>query len=210
MGSGNTSEILLRVTRRLRLPTLIDSWSVSSTPPSAQNRNTPTITLSVVRIVRRLLRPRFTSTSRKTLTTSPRSVGQHALVEMQDGLRALGRVRIVRDHDDRLLVLLVQALEQLQDLLARFAIEVAGRFVRQQQRRIAHERARDGDALLLAARELTREVPEPVAEADELQRRRRALLALGAAHLDEQQRQLDVLQRGEHGNQVVELEDETD
>ena len=55
--------------------------------------------------------------------------------------------------------------------------------VREQHLRIAHERARDRDALLLAARQLARVVAEPVAETDEFERERRALAALGAAHL---------------------------
>src|SRR5262249_21935910 len=66
------------------------------------------------------------------------------------------------------------------------------------------------DALLLPARELARVVPEPIAEAHQLERRLRPLPTLTAAHAVEQERQLDVLERREHRNEVVELENEAD
>ncbi len=47
----------------------------------------------------------------------------------------------------------VHLLEQLHQPLRLAVIEVAGRFVRQQQRRAGNHGARDGDALLLAARQ---------------------------------------------------------
>ena len=70
--------------------------------------------------------------------------------------RALGRVRIVRHHDDRLLEFLVQPLQQRQHLGRRFRVEVAGRLVGEQQRRVGDDGARDRDALLLSARQLPR------------------------------------------------------
>ena len=68
---------------------------------------------------------------------------------MQRPARAVGGARIVRDHHDRLAVVPVERLQQGQDLVARFAIEVAGRLVAQQQRRVGDNRAGDADALLL-------------------------------------------------------------
>ena len=49
-----------------------------------------------------------------------------------------------------------------------------------------------------------------VGEPDQLERDRDALAALGTRQRSELQRQLDVLERREHRNQVVELEDEAD
>ena len=63
-------------------------------------------------------------------------------------------MRVVRHHDDRLAVLAVQRLQQVEDFVARLAIEIAGRLVAQQQRRVRHDRAGDADALFLAARQL--------------------------------------------------------
>ena len=70
------------------------------------------------------------------------------------------------------------------------------------------ERPRHGDALLLAAGELGRLVPEPVAEADggdELVDPGLVALAPGDG-----QRQDDVLGRGQRRQQVERLEDEAD
>ena len=61
----------------------------------------------------------------------------------------------------------MELLEDLQDRLAGGGVEVAGRFVGHQDRRPADERARDGGALLLAARQLARPVVQAVLEADE-------------------------------------------
>ena len=85
-------------------------------------------------------------------------------------MRALGGVRVVRHHDDGLLELPVEPLEQVEDLVGRLAVEVAGGLVGEQQRRVGDDRARDRDALLLAARELARVVVEAVAEPDDLER----------------------------------------
>ena len=126
-------------------------------------------------------------------------------------LARVGRVRVVRDHDDGLAVLAVERLQQVEDLVARLAIEVAGRLVAEQQRRIGDDRARDADALLLAARELPRVVlardrPRPTTVSAIATRLRRSAFA----ELRQQQRQLDVALGGQHRQQVVELEDEAD
>ena len=65
---------------------------------------------------------------------------------------------------------LVERLQQVEDLVAGLAIEVARRLVAEQQRRIGDDGARDADALLLAAGELPRIVLRAVGEADDLQR----------------------------------------
>ena len=69
-----------------------------------------------------------------------------------------------------------------------------------------HERARDRDALLLAAGELRRAVRAAVAEADDLDQLLEPL-AVGLAARD-RQRQHDVLLGRQHRQQVEELEDE--
>ena len=70
---------------------------------------------------------------------------------MERALGAIGRVRIVRDHDDRFLVFPVQPLQQGQYFARQFRVEVAGRLVGQQQRWIGDDGARDRDALFLSA-----------------------------------------------------------
>ena len=72
-------------------------------------------------------------------------------------VRERGDVGFVRDQDDGVAGL-VQAGEQRHDLGAGLRVEVAGRLVGEQDRRVVHERARDGHALALAARQLVRPV----------------------------------------------------
>ena len=126
-------------------------------------------------------------------------------------MRLLGGLRIVRHHHDRLAELVVQPLEQAEDLLAGRAVEVAGRLVGDDQRRVGNERAGDRHPLLLAARQLVRTV---IARGRRVRPARAPVStrspALAARQRGEQQRQLDVVERRQHRHQVVELEDEAD
>ncbi len=105
-----------------------------------------------------------------------------------------GDVRLVGDEHDRDALRAVELLEHLQDLDGGAAVEVAGRLVGEDQRRPVHQRARDGDALLLAARQLVRQVMLPVGEPDRLQRGAGAATLLRQRQVAVEQRQLDVLQ----------------
>ena len=107
----------------------------------------------------------------------PPPVDEHALLEVQRPLRARRGVRVVRHHHDRLAVLAVERLQQIEDLVAGLAIEVAGRLVAEQQRRVGDDGAGDADALLLAARELARIVVHALGEADDRQRHLRRACA---------------------------------
>ena len=73
--------------------------------------------------------------------------------------------RVVGDHHDRLPEVAHRVAQELEDLAARLRVEVAGRLVGEDDGRARDERARDRDALLLAARELGRAVVQPVARA---------------------------------------------
>src|SRR5829696_7619360 len=84
---------------------------------------------------------------------------QRALVEVNHATRALGCVWIVRDHDDRLAVVVVQRLEQAEDVVTRLPVEVACWLVAKQQRGIGDYRPRDADALFLAAGQFARSMP---------------------------------------------------
>ena len=101
-------------------------------------------------------------------------------------------------------------LEQVHDLARHQRVEVAGGLVRQHQLRVAGERARDGHALLLAARELRRDVLHARGQADDLQRVGDALVALRGLHAAVAQRHVDVVVDVEVGHQVEALEDEAD
>ena len=87
---------------------------------------------------------------------------------------------IVRDHDDRLLKLAIEQLEQLEDLAGGGAVEVAGRLVGHEQVGIGDDGPGDRHALLLAAGKLARIMVLALLQADDPQRRHHVLAPLAA------------------------------
>ena len=88
-----------------------------------------------------------------------------------DGDRAMGvggDVGLVGDEDDGVAGL-VETREHAHDFDAGLRVEVAGRLVGEQDRRVVHQRARDGDALALTARQLVRPVRRARRQLDFLQ-----------------------------------------
>src|SRR5689334_3732208 len=73
--------------------------------------------------------------------------------------------------------------EQIHHCVTVCRIEVACGLVRENQLWIRDERACDGDALLLAARELLWQMPRAMPDPDAFQRFRHAFLAVGAGNL---------------------------
>jgi acyl-CoA thioesterase-1 len=87
-------------------------------------------------------------------------------------------------------------------------VERAGRLVGEHDVGAGHERPGDRNALLLTARQLAREIAEPIVEADRADDRVEpgpVLVLTGQG-----EREQDVLLRGERGDQVVLLEDESE
>ena len=60
----------------------------------------------------------------------------------------------MRDHDDGFPMLAVERLEERENLVAGFAVEIARGFIAEQDCRIGDDGAGDAHALLFAAREL--------------------------------------------------------
>ena len=120
----------------------------------------------------------------------------------------LGELRVVRHHDDEAVA--GHLGQQVHDLDARLGVQGARGLVCQHDLWVVHESAGDGDALHLAAGELSRALVDVLAQAHALERRTRALAALRAAHAGERERKLDVLQDRLVGNEVVALEHEAD
>src|SRR5205814_278706 len=89
-----------------------------------------------------------------------------AIRKADDPRSVLGDLRLVGDEDDCNPSLGIQPLEDLHDLDARPAVEIAGRLIREQDRRIVEQRARDRDALLLSAGELIGMVAGTIREPD--------------------------------------------
>src|SRR3954462_8821270 len=112
--------------------TISRSAPASATPPTSAcliahnrpNSTNATITDSSVSEVRSFFRFRLTQTRGRNFTARPSAVsfrrlaGELALGEMHGARRARRGVGIVRHHDNRLAVLAVQRLEQVEDFVA--------------------------------------------------------------------------------------------
>jgi hypothetical protein len=110
-------------------------------------------------------------------------------------------------HEDEGVAALVEVAEDRHDHGLVDGVEVAGGLVGEDQRRLVDQGAGDGDALLLAARELARQVVEALAQPDAAQ----GLFGFTTVgHAVDVLGQHDVLQRGEIRDQVELLEDEAD
>ena len=99
--------------------------------------------------------------------------------------------------------------QQVDDLLAGRAVQVAGRLVGEQDRRIVGQRARDRHALLLAARQLRRIVMAAIARA-RLRRAAPRPARRRRRHAGDLHRHEHVLERGQRRQQMEELEHEPD
>src|SRR5712691_3692938 len=132
------------------------------------------------------------------------------VLNLEDPMGDVGHAGVVRHDDDRLLELLVEATEQVEDLLPGLRVEFAGRLVRQEERRIVREGDPDGDPLLLAAAQFVGAVARPLRHAHELEELLPTFRPDRGALPCQPQRQFDVLLRRERGDEVEELEDEAD
>jgi acyl-CoA thioesterase I len=101
----------------------------------------------------------------------------------------------------------VEIEEKIRDALAGMRIEITRGLVREQNVGLGHERAREGDALLLAAGQLFRVMRGARREPHLIESLRRAYARVAMAV--QLERQHDVLQSREGGDQVEGLEDES-
>ena len=101
-----------------------------------------------------------------------------AVAHFDDALGAGGDFAVVGDEDHRV-ALGGQLLEQLHHLDAALAVEGAGGFVGEDHVAAVHQRAGDGDALLLPAGELVRAVAGAALQAQAAQQFGGAGAALG-------------------------------
>src|SRR5690242_15684327 len=95
-----------------------------------------------------------------------RSVPHH-----EDAVCIGGSPRVMRDQHDGLPEPIARVPEQVQDLSAGGVVEVAGRLVRQDDRRFGGQCPGQRDALLLPGGELVRAVVRLVAQANQVQQR---------------------------------------
>ena len=98
--------------------------------------------------------------------------------EGDDAVGAVGDVGVVGDHDGGL-ALAVEFGEEVEDPVAGLPIEVAGRFVGEEEVGLVNQGAGDGDALPFAAAEFAGAVFEAFAEAESLEESGGALADVG-------------------------------
>lgn len=104
----------------------------------------------------------------------------------------------------------MELVKERHDGVAVVRVEAPRRLVREEERGLACDRPRDGDALLLASGELAREVARAVAHLHALERPLGARAALGAWDRAVRERELHVLDDVQISDQVEGLEDEAD
>jgi hypothetical protein len=92
-------------------------------------------------------------------------VDDDAIAHVHDTSRCLRQIFVVRHDDDRRPVA-IQALEECDHVRTGSRIELARRFVGEEQSGPIRKRARDRDALLLAARQFSRAVVASLGQAD--------------------------------------------
>ena len=107
-------------------------------------------------------------------------------------------------------MLFVEALHQVEELGAGLRVEVGRGLIGEDQRGPRHNRARDGDALLLAAGQEVGTALGVALEADPTQGLVRELAPLARVHALKHERVLDILDGRQHRDQVVGLEHETE
>jgi hypothetical protein len=114
---------------------------------------------------------------------------------------------VVRDVDERDPDVVLQPLEEQLHLLAELEVERAQRLVEEEHARLAHQRSRESDPLLLAAGDLPRLALAEAAQSDEVEH----LLHPRSDHLPRlalaAQAEGDVLEQGQVGEERVALED---
>ncbi len=115
----------------------------------------------------------------------------------------------MRHHDQRRAFAPVEFEKKFEHLLAGLAVEITGRLVGEQNRRLGDEGARESHALLFAAGELNRVVIEAIGQADACKEFARALrrFRTRAGQFGGQQ---DILFRGQRRDQLEGLKNEAD
>ncbi len=114
----------------------------------------------------------------------------------------------MRDQHEGRALLGVEAEHEFGDLGPGVGVEIAGRFIGEDDAWLGHEGTRDRHTLLLATGELLRAVVEPFGQAHPFQPVPGA--CLGISHPSQIERQHDVFQGRQRGQQLKRLEDEAD
>ena len=117
---------------------------------------------------------------------------------------------IVRGHDQRGLLFSAQLAKQIDDFLPGVGIEVAGGFIGKDDAGVIDECASDSGALLLTSAELTGAMPGTVGEIHSLKSCESTLASFFSRDAAVDHGKLDVLDDIQLGEEIEELENETD
>ena len=108
--------------------------------------------------------------------------GDQPVADAQDPPGVAGDILLVRDDDDRVALRARAPRTERHDFRAGLGVEIAGRFVGQQDGGFVHQRPRHGDALALAAGKFVGFVMHAVGQADLRQGFQRGLPAFVGGH----------------------------
>jgi len=140
------------------------------------------------------------------------SVRDYLSIPNHDGPACMtGHLLIMGYEDDGNAVVGIQLSKQFQDLSTRARVEVAGRFVGQENWWLIGQSPRDGHSLLLASRELGGKMIHAFSQADTFQEMPCPIVSFPAAKTRRiEERQLDVLQGTGSRQEIETLEHKTD
>jgi hypothetical protein len=133
-----------------------------------------------------------------------------AVLEPEHPVGDLAQPLVVADDHDGRVVVLGELTKQAHRLGAVVRVEVGGRLVSEDQRRVVGDRARDSHALLLAAGELLDGEVKPFGETHRLEQAARSLTRRLPSLAGDVERHLDVLARRQCRDQVEVLKDEAE
>src|SRR3990172_781057 len=124
-------------------------------------------------------------------------------------MRVRGNLLLVCHNNDGV-PFLVQDVEQSHDLIARLAVEVAGRFISQKNRGVRDQGARNSYTLALSAGKFIRLVVRPVCETDAGNGFPGQALSFAATDAAVDEGKLDIVEDIRTGEQIECLEDKSD
>jgi hypothetical protein len=143
-------------------------------------------------------------------TTTDESAAARPVAQPDQAVRPLHDPGVVGGEEERGLVLVMERLHHVQEGGGRGGVEVGGRLVGEDQRRPGRDGPDHRHALLLAARELCRPAILHSREPHPGEQRPHPRATRGPRHALEQQDELGVLLRREHGHEVERLEHEAE
>src|SRR5262249_13316037 len=142
--------------------------------------------------------------------SGPRAFHERAALDSIDPIGHADDLTTVRHHHDGPAGLARERVEQIEHTRRRLGVEIAGRLIGENQRRVMDQRSRDGDALLLASREPLGIALAPAAQTDAIEQLAGARGAFGVGAPVQIEGQQQVLLDGQQRDEIEELKDEAD